>query len=152
MTKELCRSYMKAFIPDPALFRDPADYKPYDYEESQCDAYFARQVRLGRIHLAIILDEEPIGEIILKKIDWLERHCTLSISMKNSTWTGKGFGTAAEKLALEYAFGQMHMKTVYADTLLNNTRSQRVLIKNGFRKIAEDDTFRYYRCDDPAIT
>jgi len=150
MTRELCRSYMKDFVPDPALFQNPSEYKPYIYDEAQCDAYFDRHAALKRVHLAVMLDEEAIGEIILKKINRVEKHCTLGISMKNSCWINKGYGSVAEKLALEYAFHQLELETVYADTLLNNIRSQRVLMKNGFREITQDNTFRYYRCDKPA--
>lgn len=48
-------------------------------------------------------------------------------------------------MALKYAFEQMGMETVFADTVLKNTRSQHVLEKVGFRFIAQDGTFRYYK-------
>ena len=59
----------------------------------------------------------------------------------------QGFGTQAEILALEYAFQNLKMEIVYADALLNNHRSQHVLMKAGFRETHRDDAFVYYRCD-----
>ena len=123
MTKEFCRTYMREFVADPCLFQDPSKYKLYTYKESDCDAYFQRHQSLGRIHTAVMLDMEPIGEVILKSIDHKEKCCTLSISMKNDTFKNKGYGTHAEILALEYAFETLAMETVYADALKTNERS-----------------------------
>lgn len=146
MTKELCRKYMQKFIVDPVLFKDKTQYKPYVYSEEECDAYFERYKQMGRVHMAIMRNDEPIGELILKKIDYTNKHCTLGISMRSDEFKNKGYGTAAEILALKYAFDKIGMDTVYADTLHNNKRSQHVLRKVGFTETHTDDTFRYYRC------
>jgi RimJ/RimL family protein N-acetyltransferase len=147
MTRELCHTYMRNFVPDPALFAPGQPYKPYCYEITACDAYFDRHKSLGRIHLAILLNEEPIGEVILKKIDWSAMCCTIGISLQCDHWKNKGYGTRAEILALEFAFEQMKLDTVYADAIHKNKRSQHVLVKVGFRETHWDDTFIYYRCD-----
>lgn len=146
MTKDLCRTYMQGFIVDPALFADPSAYKPYVYEESACDAYFERHRQLGRIHLAILAQDHAIGEIILKKIDWDRKHCTMGISMQCDRYKNRGYGTQAEILALDYAFGELGMHTVYADALLGNLRSQHVLKKVGFIETHRDDSFVYFEC------
>lgn len=65
--------------------------------------------------------------------------------MQNESVKGKGFGTKAEKLALQYAFGQLGLQTVRADVLLKNKRSQHILEKVGFVEEREDDEFRYYQ-------
>lgn len=127
-----------------AAFSDPAAYHPYVYEEAQCDAYFDRHRRLGRIHLAVMKDEIPIGEIILKNLDPEHKHCTVGISMQCDRYKNRGYGTQAEYLALDYAFGELGMETVYADSLIQNLRSQHVLEKVGFREIRRDDAFVYY--------
>ena len=147
MTKEEYREYMKDFILDVSLFSDPSAYKPNVYDQEQCDATFDCYVSLGRVHLAIIVGDESASEIILKKINLEEKHCTMGISMKNDSWKGMGYGTAAEIKALEYAFNIMNLETVFADALLNNTRSQHVLKKVGFQETHTDEQFRYYRCD-----
>ena len=147
MTKELCREFMQQFVLDPALFEDPANYKPYVYDQEQCDAYFQRHQQLGRIHMAILGNDKPIGELVLKKIDRENQHCTMGISMQCDKYKNKGYGTQAEILALSYAFDELRMETVFADSLLGNYRSQHVLEKVGFQKTHRNDVFQYYRCD-----
>ena len=147
MTKELCRAYMAGFVQDIALFADPEKFQPYVYRESACDAYFERYQALGRIHFAVMYHGQPIGEVILKKIDRDHKHCTLGICMQQDQWKNRGFGTQAERLAIQYAFDTMGLETVFADSLVGNKRSQHVLEKVGFRKINQDADFVYYRCD-----
>lgn len=96
---------------------------------------------------AIMLDGKPIGELQLKQINWEKAECTLSIHMQNDTVKEKGYGTQAERLAVKYAFDELGMVAVNADTIIKNTRSQHVLEKVGFHFIGEDGTFKYYRLE-----
>lgn len=79
--------------------------------------------------------------------EFQDKECTLSIHMQNDTAKGKGYGTEAEKLAIKYAFEELGMKAVNADTVLKNTRSQHVMEKVGFKFIKEDGDFRYYKIE-----
>ena len=67
--------------------------------------------------------------------------------MQNDNLKNKGYGTQAEKQAIEYAFQELGLHTVYADVIHKNKRSQHVLTKVGFRETHRDDAFIYYRCD-----
>lgn len=136
MTKELARQFYKEFAVDPDLFADPKLYKPYVYVEKDADDRVDRYARLGRVYIAIMLDSNPIGETVLKHVDWDLRCCTMGISMIHDGYKNRGYGTQAEKLILRYAFQNMNMETVYADALLSNTRSRHVLEKVGFKKNA----------------
>lgn len=69
----------------------------------------------------------------------------MSIHLQNDAVKGKGYGTQAERLAVQYAFNELGMKTIHADAILKNTRSQHVLEKVGFQLLGEDDAFKYYR-------
>jgi len=150
MTKMLARQYFRDFVLDPDLFSDKSKYKPYVYSEAESDATVERYRKMGRVYLAVMLDEKPIGEVILKNIDWEHKHCTLGISMQSDTYKNKGYGTEAERQTLDYAFGELGMETVFADSLLENKRSRHVLEKVGFQRINENDQFIYYRCDRSA--
>lgn len=147
MTKDLARQYFSRFELDPALFSNPEDFRPYQYSPVQSDETVDRNMRLGRVYLAVMLDEEPIGEVVLKKIPREQKHCTLGISLRSDEFKNKGYGTEAEILTLKYAFDVMGMETVYADSLLGNTRSQHVLEKVGFYETSRDNGFVYYRFD-----
>ena len=149
MTKELAHRFYKEFVPDPDLFRDQAQWKPFIYTEEFVDERIARYESLGRIYMAVMLEDKPIGEIVLKQIDRDKKCCTMGISLINDSFKNKGYGTAAEKMILKYAFEQMEMRTVYADSLLTNLRSQHVLQKVGFVKTGQDDQFVYFQYEQP---
>lgn len=101
MTIELARAYFRQFVVDPDLFTDMNKYQPYIYSESKSDATVEWYRQMGRIYLAVMLDDEPIGEVILKNIDTARKHCRLGISMRSDEYKNKGYGTKAEILALE---------------------------------------------------
>lgn len=102
---------------------------------------------MGRVYLAIMCNQEPIGELIFKNIDPFQQCCTMGIHLQNGSVKNKGYGTQAEILALQYAFCELNMNVVYADTIHKNKRSQHVLEKVGFQEMNRDDQFVYYRCD-----
>ena len=146
MTKPLLRQFFQGFTNDPAVFDNISQFRPFVYSEAEADDYWKRQKELGRIHLAIMLDNEPIGEIILKHIDPDAHNCTLSIHLKNDSVKNCGYGTYAEILTLEYAFETLGMEIVFADALIKNLRSRHVLEKVGFREIRSDSRSCYYIC------
>lgn len=150
LTRELCHALFRDWENDPAVYADPSEYRPYVYEPAAVDRYWeARQVP-DRVMFAVTLSGEPIGELQLKRIDPAAGECTLSIHLRSNDVKARGYGTAAEKLALEYAFEELGMRAVNADALVKNTRSQRVLEKAGFRFLQEENGFRYYRCACPS--
>ena len=97
-------------------------FSVYVYCESIWDARWERQKQLDRIHLAVMLREEPIDEIIFKNIT--NGEATFSIRMKNDGVKNHGYGTKAGILALGYAFHTLELKTVFADAIHKNKRSQ----------------------------
>lgn len=145
MTRELCHELYKNWENDPALYAEPTQFAPYRYDEGRVDRYYGAKQDPSRVLFAILRDARPIGELQLKQIDRERKTCTLSIHMQNDTVKGRGYGTCAEWLALEYAFTVLDMAVVYADTIIQNTRSQHVLEKVGFQWIGERDGFWYYR-------
>ncbi len=129
------------------FFADPTKFHTYTYDPKACDAYYEHNRQPDRIHFAIMLGDTPIGELILKRIDRQSGHCAMGICMKNDTYKNRGYGSTAEKLALEYAVQELELKTVFADALIHNTRSQHVLEKVGFQRTHQDELFVYYRYD-----
>lgn len=147
MTMDLARRFYRGFETDPALFMDMSQFRPYVYSEDWVEAHFRRQIDRNREYLAVMLENAPVGEIILKDRDPKNRCCTLSIHLKNNSVKNRGYGTQAEILALEYAFNELGMETVYANAVHTNLRSRHVLEKVGFVETHTNETFRYYRCD-----
>lgn len=145
MTRDLCHELYKNWENDPSIYGDMSAFSPYVYRTESVDKYFDAKNIPSRVLFAIMLDGIPIGELQLKYIDWLSAECTLSIHLQNDAVKGKGYGTQAERLAVQYAFNELGMKTIHADAILKNTRSQHVLEKVGFQLVGEDDAFKYYR-------
>lgn len=144
MTRQLCHEFFSGFENDADLFADMSKFQKYVYDEERVNAFFEKQQAKDRIALMVLLGERPIGQIIFKQIDGSKRECTLSIHMQNDQYKGRGYGTRAEQLAVEYALNELKMKRIHADTILKNKRSQHVLEKVGFRFVRSDGTFYYY--------
>ena len=145
MTRELCHELFQGWENDPAIYMDMAAFSTYQYDKAQVDRYFESKQDPSRVLFAIMKDGRPIGELQLKQIDREKKECTLSIHMQNDAVKGHGYGTWAERLALQYAFDTLGMVAVNADTILKNTRSQHVLEKIGFQYVREENGFQYYR-------
>lgn len=146
MTAEMYRLFFLEFENDPDVYLPGQKYVRYEYSEEKVAKYVQRQKDLRRIPLAILSDEEIVGEIILKNIE--PHQCaTMSIVLKNAQYKDHGIGTQAEKLAVQYVFHDLDIPALYADTVRTNSRSQHVLEKVGFTLIREDQDFKYYRID-----
>lgn len=144
-TQESCHKFYRALVQDPILFSDDQTYQPYCYDPECVDELFRkREQQLDRIGFSVMLENVVIGDVSLKHIDIENHSCELEICMINDSFKNKGYGTQAERLAVQYAFEHMNMKSVLADCLVKNTRSQRVLEKVGVQLTSESDGFRYY--------
>lgn len=143
MTDEMYHEFFKEYENDRDLYLNQEEYQHYSYDASKVDAYIDRVKSKRRVALAIMSDNKIAGEILFKDI--VEDKCaTLSIVMKNSDFTNQGIGTEAERLAIDYAFEELNLQALCADTVATNTRSQHVLEKVGFRFDREEDNYKYY--------
>ena len=121
MTRELCHELYKGWQNDDAIFMDMSLFKPFEYTQEKVDRYFDSKQESTRILFAIMLEDKPIGEVQLKQIDFDNKECELSIHMQNDDFKCKGYGTAAERLAIQYAFEELGLVIVNADTVVKNT-------------------------------
>ncbi len=148
MTRALCQALYARWENDPAIFQDETRMQPFHYDPAWVEQYYQTKKKdPQRIFLAVMRGEEVIGEMHLKYIDLANRSCALGVHLQNDAVKGRGYGTQAERLALQYAFDTLGMETVNADALIKNTRSQHVLEKAGFRYVRSDETFRYFQCE-----
>ena len=146
MTLPLLDEYYRGFEMDPDIFADMSRFKAYVYAPEKVAAYHDRlKAAEDRVDFLIMLDDRPIGEVALKHIDRQTGSCELSIHLQNDSVKDRGFGTQAERLAVEYAFDALGLNVVNASVVLKNTRSRHVLEKLGFERTGEDETLVYYR-------
>ena len=146
MTELLMRQFFQNFTYDPNTFDEPSECKTYRYSDEAADAFYQKHNKPDRRHFAVMYGDAVIGDLYLKHIDHESRSCTMSIHMMNDSVKNKGYGTIAEQLALEYAFAELQMESVYADALIRNKRSRHVLTKAGFKEIRQDGKYSYYVC------
>ena len=144
MTRQMCHDFYRDFQNDPAI----GHYYEYVYTPEIADHYFDNNSVADRKLFAIMVGDQIVGECKLKNIDLQKRECSMGIHLQNDAVKEKGYGTQAERLILQYAFEELGMVAVNADAALKNIRSQHVLEKVGFRYTHEDDTFKYYRCEN----
>ena len=148
MTRELFHTLYRGFENDPDIYMNMQYYTQYVYNSEKVDERFDSLQTPERVVFAIMLDDAPIGEVQLKRINRERNDCTLSIHLQNDAVKNRGFGTQAEKQAVRYAFDVLKLDAVNADAVLKNTRSQHVLEKAGFMFTREDEMFRYYRIEN----
>lgn len=140
LTRELCHEIYKKYAADP-MMTDEA----YEYSVEKVDAYFDERIKDSKRRMfAIIVNEVAIGEVQIKYINNIVKKGNLGIHLVNDRVKGKGYGTEAEKLMIQYAFQELGLSTLYADAVLRNTRSQHIMKKLGFQYVCEDEVFRYY--------
>jgi [ribosomal protein S5]-alanine N-acetyltransferase len=130
---------------------------PYPFQEP--DAVF----RIGYVHqgfknktryvFAIILKEsrELIGEVSLH-VDRSKEIAQLAYWVGEPFWN-KGLSTEASSVVLDFGFEQLHLHAIYAECLLENKASQKVLLNNGMIKSGYNGSVVQYRltkqeCDE----
>lgn len=77
----------------------------------------------------------PIGGLGLRDIDWVTNCATLGISLHRKDYWGKGYGTEAMTLLLDYGFTVLGLHNIMLDTYAYNERSLASYRKVGFKEI-----------------
>lgn len=144
MTPQMYHAFFREYENDTDLYLNKEDFVEYVYDAEKVDAYIQKQINLKRLPFAIMYGDKMVGE--LKIYDIVDnKSAKLGITTQKSEYKDKGFGTEAEKLAVNYVFEQLDIPILYADSILTNTRSQHVLEKVGFELIKSDEQRKYYR-------
>ena len=98
------------------------------------------RVETGDVAQFIIMDgETPVGSVYLRDIDRVNRKCEYGIFIGEDSCRGKGIGSAAARLALEYAFEELKMNRVFLRVFADNKQAVRSYEKAGFKY---EGTFR----------
>ena len=146
MKREQMHEFFRIFQYDPETFEDSSVYNTYVYNPETVDQYYNKNQQQNKQHFAIMVNDQVIGDIYLKHNNEQKNTCEMAIHMANDSFKGKGYGTQAEYMILEYAFCTLKMEIVYADVLIRNGRSQHVLKKVGFKEVRSENGRIYYEC------
>lgn len=79
--------------------------------------------------------DTPVGAVGLRNIDLTTGIAELGISIGRKDYWGRGFGTEAIALTLDYGFTVMGLHNVMLETYAYNERAIRTYLKLGFREI-----------------
>ncbi|MHA1285664.1 MAG: GNAT family N-acetyltransferase [Promethearchaeota archaeon] len=141
------RVYLRALEPDDykvtikwrnddeiwSMVGGPKYYVSSEYEKQWINNAIHNQ---NEIRLGICLKEndELIGLSSIIDIDWINKsaHCPSMIGEKK--YWGKGFGTEARLLLLQFAFYERGFERIWALILENNISSLRMIEKCGYKK------------------
>jgi RimJ/RimL family protein N-acetyltransferase len=83
-------------------------------------------------HLRTVLDDRLIGFVAIHSIEWNNQIGTISIGIGESEFRGKGYGSEALRLMLNYAFNELNLYRVGLDVIASNTRAIHAYEKAGF--------------------
>lgn len=75
---------------------------------------------------------EFIGTVSLHNIDWLSRSCIFGIAIHAKDNWGKGFGTQATELLIEFAWKSLNLRRIELSVHEFNERAKHVYEKIGF--------------------
>ena len=104
--------------------------------------WFHNRVQTGEVAQFMIVDEEAgeeVGSVYLRDIDKENQKCEYGIFIGEDSCRGKGIGSAAAKLALDYAFETLGLNRVFLRVFADNTRAINSYENAGFRY---EGTFR----------
>jgi RimJ/RimL family protein N-acetyltransferase len=79
-------------------------------------------------------NDTVIGEVGVIGVDYLNRHGESGSWMFDPDYRGRGYGSEAKHLLLEYAFDTLGLRAVESSVLTNNPRSAAALRKQGYRE------------------
>ena len=80
--------------------------------------------------IALKGDDSIIGRIDLLRLDEATESCSFAYMISDAYW-GRGFGTEALSVVLEFAFEKMEMQVILADHMCENGASGAVMRKVG---------------------
>lgn len=80
----------------------------------------------------MVVDEKPIGTMGIHGIDWKNRTAGTGALIGEKDYWGKGYGTEAKMLLLNYAFNTLNLRKICSTVLAFNKRSHAYLLKCGY--------------------
>ena len=89
-----------------------------------------------RYDFAICLNDNDllIGELSISEIDHENSKAGFRISMFGTELTGKGYGSEATKLVLQFVFEKLNLNRLQLEVFSHNKRGIRAYEKTGFKK------------------
>ena len=118
---------------------------PRPRSTAEMEAWFDKLVADRDAHVFVIeSDGRLVGQCNVREIDPVNRRAELGISLLAAE-IGKGFGSDAVRVLLDYAFRHLNLHRVWLDTLATNERGLRAYKACGF---TEEGRLRQHEWSD----
>ncbi len=108
----------------------------YDSQMEYDAWYYSKQRWIFRKVYGLFLDEQPVGFITLKHINYIKKTAELGIAVDPSQ-LNKGYGTKMLRMYLDYVFEHYPIEVMCLKVSHFNTRAQKSYSKVGFVEFAE---------------
>jgi RimJ/RimL family protein N-acetyltransferase len=109
----------------------------YPKSESQVGEWI-REGQRGREHflfgIRVLLSDDLIGFLELGDVMWTHRNSWLTIAIGESEYRGRGYGSEALGLALDFAFRELNLHRVQLTVFSYNDAAIHVYEKLGFQR------------------
>ena len=136
--KPIDESYAKEYYLNWLLDKEVNQYLETRLEEQNIDKIkeFIKSIRESSHSylFAIIYQNKHIGNIKIGPIDPVYKKADVSYFIGDKTCWGKGLATEAVYLILKFGFEVLNLKRIEAGAFEQNVASQKVLLKNKFKK------------------
>ncbi|WP_139489275.1 GNAT family N-acetyltransferase [Brevibacillus dissolubilis] len=117
------------------------------HTKEQIERYFEGKMQdRSSVLLLIALREtdEVIGDVALQSIDSYNRNANIRIAIFQDEHQGKGYGSEAMKLMLDYGFGIVNLHRIELNVWSYNERASHVYEKLGFKREGVQKDALYY--------
>ncbi|MFC1696987.1 GNAT family N-acetyltransferase [Nanoarchaeota archaeon] len=102
------------------------------------EEWFERIIKKKEEKLFAIIDKETmetIGNVGLHDIDPINRTANFGIFIGNKEYWGKGYGTEAGKLIIDFGFNILNLNNIWLQVYGYNKRAVRAYEKIGFKEV-----------------
>lgn len=126
-------AYQHMNDPEVLLNLSPGIPYPITYEREK--QWFESQIAMKDTYNFAIEDIETglyIGGCGINKVDWMNRVATVGIYIGDEDFRGKGYGTEAMELLVDFIFNQMNINRIQLFVFSFNERAIRSYKKVGF--------------------
>jgi ribosomal-protein-alanine N-acetyltransferase len=100
------------------------------------EEYYHRMTTSPNHVILAIVDKNSdrhVGNITLNDISWIDRTANLGIMIGDKDFWGKGYGTEATKLMIQYAFGRLNLRKLWLGVYASQKAAIRLYEKAGFK-------------------
>lgn len=124
---------MSGWINDRSQVLSNSPYRPV-HERQHAGWFESIQLRTDTVIFAIRISDSGklIGTCQLHGINPTHRHAELQIRLGDIGQRGRGYGSEAVRLLLEFAFRDLNLERVFLHVFIDNVAAIRVYEKNGF--------------------